>query len=203
MREVALNNPNLVNNVFDTQGHLVLGINKVIKTGFKGVKETAIKLKQKHSPNSEYAHFLDSVVVSCDAVKRFAERFSSLAIEMAGEELDEKRRVELLRISEIMAKVPWNPPENFYEAVQFTWFVQNVSLISMGIAGIIAIGRPDQFLYDYYIRDMENGIIDQDFALELVEEEEEHVALLKQWQERYPKPVAGWDQDLDPPSVLE
>ena len=170
MREVALNNPNLVNNVFDTQGHLVLGINNVIKTGFKGVKETAIKLKEKHSSNSEHAYFLDSVVVSCDAVKRFAERFSSLAKDMAGEELDEKRRDELLRISEIMAKIPWKPPENFYEAVQFTWFAQNVSLISLGIAGIIAIGRPDQFLYDFYIKDIENGIIDQDFALELVEE---------------------------------
>ena len=40
-------------------------------------------------------------------------------------------------------------------------------------------------------------------ALELVEEEEEHVALLKQWQQRFPKPVAGWDEDLDPPTVLE
>lgn len=170
MREVALNNPNLVNNIFDTQGHLVLGINNVIKTGFKGVKETALKFKQKHPPNSEQASFLDSVILCCDAAKRFAERFSSLAIEMAAEELDDKRREELLRISKIMAKIPWNPPENFYEAVQFTWFVHNISLISMGIAGIIAIGRPDQFLYDYYKRDIENGIMDQEFALELIEE---------------------------------
>ncbi len=40
-------------------------------------------------------------------------------------------------------------------------------------------------------------------ALELVEEEEEHVALLQQWQERYPKPDEGWDDDLDPPTMLE
>jgi rubrerythrin len=40
-------------------------------------------------------------------------------------------------------------------------------------------------------------------ALELVEEEEEHVALLKEWQERFPRPSEGWDEDLDPPTMLE
>lgn len=40
-------------------------------------------------------------------------------------------------------------------------------------------------------------------ALELVTEEEEHVALLQKWQERFPRPVSGWDEDLDPPTVLE
>jgi rubrerythrin len=40
-------------------------------------------------------------------------------------------------------------------------------------------------------------------ALELVEEEEEHVALLQQWQQRFPKPDEGWDEDLDPPTILE
>ena len=34
-------------------------------------------------------------------------------------------------------------------------------------------------------------------------EEEEHVALLLEWQERFPKPDKGWDDDLDPPTMLE
>ncbi len=40
-------------------------------------------------------------------------------------------------------------------------------------------------------------------ARELVAEEEEHVALLEQWQERFPKPEDDWDDDLDPPIILE
>ena len=40
-------------------------------------------------------------------------------------------------------------------------------------------------------------------ALELAEEEEEHVGLLQKWQERFPRPADGWDEDLDPPTVLE
>ena len=40
-------------------------------------------------------------------------------------------------------------------------------------------------------------------ARELVAEEQEHVALLEQWQERFPKPDDDWDDDLDPPTILE
>ena len=47
----------------------------------------------------------------------------------------------------------------------------------------------------------DDGVIKM--ALELVEEEEEHVALLQKWQERFPRPDEDWDEDLDPPTVLE
>ncbi len=40
-------------------------------------------------------------------------------------------------------------------------------------------------------------------ALELLAEEEEHVALLQEWQARFPKPAKGWDVDLDPPAMPE
>ena len=40
-------------------------------------------------------------------------------------------------------------------------------------------------------------------ALDLVAEEEEHVALLEDWLKRYPKPEEGWDDDPDPPMMQE
>jgi rubrerythrin len=40
-------------------------------------------------------------------------------------------------------------------------------------------------------------------ALELVQEEEEHVYLLEQWQKRFPKPEDDWDEDPDPPNIAE
>ena len=40
-------------------------------------------------------------------------------------------------------------------------------------------------------------------ALELLEEEEEHVALLQQWQKRFPRPADDWAEDFDPPNVSE
>lgn len=40
-------------------------------------------------------------------------------------------------------------------------------------------------------------------ARKLVAEEQEHVELLEQWQQRFPKPDDDWDDDLDPPTMLE
>jgi len=40
-------------------------------------------------------------------------------------------------------------------------------------------------------------------AREMAEEEREHVALVKAWMARVPKPEKGWDVDLDPPNVYD
>ncbi len=40
----AANNPNLVNNVFDTQGHLVMGHDTIVRQGYRGVKERARRM---------------------------------------------------------------------------------------------------------------------------------------------------------------
>ncbi len=40
-------------------------------------------------------------------------------------------------------------------------------------------------------------------ARTLLAEEEEHVRLLQQWQQRYPRPARGWDEDPDPPMLQE
>ncbi|MHA1148259.1 MAG: pyruvate formate lyase family protein [Promethearchaeota archaeon] len=167
IRELAINNPNLVDDVFDDQGHLILGHDLVMPIGYKGVKEQANRLKEQ---NPDKSAFYDAVIICCDAVRRFAERFSSLALKIADEETNSARREELIQISNNMKKVPWNPPEHFYEAVQFIWFSQNIALIAFGLGGIFSIGRPDQYLYPYYKRDLEEGRISREFALELVEE---------------------------------
>ncbi|MCP4760215.1 MAG: hypothetical protein GY870_00440, partial [archaeon] len=144
LKQAALNNPDLVNNIFDVQGHLILGINKVIEVGFKGIKEKALESKKNYEEGSEQSLFLDSVIISCEAVKRFAQKFSDLANQMAEEETNSKRKEELLQIAKNLKKVPWEPPTSFHEAIQFAWFTLDVALISQGVAGIIAIGRPDQ-----------------------------------------------------------
>jgi len=167
-KEVALNNPNLVNNVMDVQGHLVLGINNVIEKGFCGIKETAQVKKTLHAQDAGKTAFFDAVIITCDAVKRFADRFARLALDMAEKATDNRRRQELLTMAENMKRVPWEIPRNFYEAVQFLWFTQVMAIISFGVVGNFAIGRPDQYLYPFFKKDMEAGAINKEFAVALI-----------------------------------
>ncbi len=73
--------------------------------------------------NIDKYQFYKAVLIVIEAVKTYALRFSKLAKELAMK-ADEKRKAELLEISRICAKVPYEPAQTFHEAVQSTWFIQ-------------------------------------------------------------------------------
>lgn len=153
----------------DTQAHIVVGHKNVLKYGFRGIKENAHKRLESAKTESE-KNFLKSVEMVCDAVRNFSNRFSNLAREKAQNETDEERKKELLEIAEICERVPWNPPQSFYEAIQSLWFTQNAVIISYGAGSGITPGRVDQLLYPYYKKDIEEGKITNEMVLRLIEE---------------------------------
>ena len=153
----------------DTQAHIVIGYKNIFKDGFKGIKARAQE-RLKAVQNESEKNFLESVIITCDAMKEFSTRFSELASTMASEEEDEVRKKELSQIAEICKNVPWNPPESFYQALQSLWFVQNAAIISYGAGSGITPGRVDQLLYPFYKKDIENNLISIEDALRLIEE---------------------------------
>ncbi|MHA1379656.1 MAG: glycyl radical protein [Candidatus Helarchaeota archaeon] len=153
----------------DTQAHIVVGYKNVLKYGFKGIKEKAIKRAETAKPGHE-KNVCKSIEMICDAIRDFSIRFAELAKKKADKTNDEERKRELLEIVRICENVPWNPAQNFYEAIQAIWFVQNAVIISYGAGSGITPGRVDQLLYPYYKKDIEEGKITRDFALRLLEE---------------------------------
>lgn len=79
------------------------------------------------------------------------------------------RREELERIAAICEHVPWQPARTFHEALQAQWFTQLVSRLEQLHGGIINNGRMDQYLYPFYKKDREEGRLDEDQALELLD----------------------------------
>ncbi len=168
--EIAGNNPGLCMNVFDTQGHLIIGHKWLIGDGFAGAKVRAeAKLKEVGDDPDKKA-FLESVIICCDAAKEFAERYAREAERRADAEPDPARKKELREIAERCRRVPWLPPRDFREAMQWLWFTQALSCISYGVAGIFALGRVDQYMWPYLKADLAAGKITEDEALTLLEE---------------------------------
>ncbi|SHL48552.1 formate C-acetyltransferase [Desulfatibacillum alkenivorans DSM 16219] len=172
MKEILHNNPALVMNIFDVQGHLILGIKNVLSQGFLGIREQAEKglAEAKEAGKADDAAFYESVIISCEAAKILAERLARKAEETASEEDDPDRQRELLAAAKRCRHSPWNPPRTFHEAVQAMWLILLGGLVSHGMVGILAVGRLDQYLYPYYAKDVENGLIDQPQAVRLMEE---------------------------------
>ncbi|MGM0214850.1 glycyl radical protein [Enterococcus sp. AZ109] len=139
--------------------HLAVNYQEMLKVGLKGYKERALKEKAAldlTQPESigKY-HFYNSVVIVLDAVKTYADRFSALAKEQAAT-AEPKRQAELLEISRICAKVPYEPAETFQEAVQAVWFIQLILQIESN-GHSLSYGRFDQYMYPYMKADLESG----------------------------------------------
>ena len=153
-------------------GHVSVDYAKVLKIGFKGIYNYAKSEREKcNIYDKDYAtryNFLSSVMESCEAAIIFAKRYSEAARKMADECTDMTRRKELLTIAEICNKVPENGATSFHEACQSFWFVQ--LLVQTESSGhSISPGRFDQYMYPYYIKDIESGKITREFAQELID----------------------------------
>ncbi|MBC8014423.1 MAG: glycyl radical protein [Sporomusaceae bacterium] len=147
---------------------------KVLKRGFKGLKEEAQEKLAALDPMSavdsmEKAPFLEAIVIVCDAIVLWAKRHATLAAEMAVTELDATRKQELLEIAEICAWVPENPARNFREAMQAQWFTQMFSRMEQKTGTLISNGRMDQYLYPYYKKDIAEGRLTDEKTVELLE----------------------------------
>ena len=151
--------------------HLAVNYERILAEGLKGYEERTKKLKAAldfTKPESiDKNVFYKAVLIVIDAVHTFDNRYSKLAQDMALTETDAKRKEELLEISRICTKVPYEPASSFREAVQAVWFIQLILQIESN-GHSLSYGRFDQYMYPYYKKDMENGSLSEESALELL-----------------------------------
>ena len=151
--------------------HLAVNYERILKDGLKGyekrVKECKASLDLTDPDSIDKYCFYNAVLIVLDAVRTFANRYSVLAKKLAEKELNQERKLELLEMSRICAKVPYEPAETFQEAVQSVWFIQLILQIESN-GHSLSYGRFDQYMYPYYDRDIKNGNITETEALELL-----------------------------------
>ena len=150
--------------------HLAVNYDQLLKVGLKGYEEKTLAAKANLDltiPESidKYA-FYNAILIVIEAVKTYADRFSLLAKEKAENESG-KRREELLEISRICSKVPYEPAETFREAIQSVWFIQCILQIESN-GHSLSYGRFDQYMYPYLKHDLDLNLITEDEVVELL-----------------------------------
>lgn len=150
--------------------HLAVNYEKLLKVGLKGYEERTLEAKAnldltKPESIDKYA-FYNAILIVIDGVKTYANRFSLLAKELADKE-EGKRKEELLEISRICAKVPYEPAETFKEAIQSVWFIQCILQIESN-GHSLSYGRFDQFMYPYFKHDIDLNLISEEEVIELL-----------------------------------
>lgn len=154
-----------------TSGHLIPDYNMVLTKGFKGIYEETkaaydrLSGKDKKGPKGAQ---LRAMLESAEIPRDLAKRYASLCRSIAESESDDARKSELLVMAGNMDRVPWEPAENFYEAVQSLWFAHMLVMADEKYPGPgVSFGRLDQYLHPFYLKSIEDGMT-EDFMKEIL-----------------------------------
>ena len=127
----------------------------VLENGIQGVFDKINGSKQKYKDDNEKLVFLNCAEISLSGLVDMIKGYGA-----------EAERIGKLTEAEICRKIATEPPETFREALQLMWLV-HLSFTYNG-SGAMAFGRADQFLYPFYKKDIERGLLTFESATELI-----------------------------------
>lgn len=144
--------------------HLSLNYGRIIKQGFT-VLLAEIQEKLNQASTDAQREYYACAKVSAEACVRFIKRYAeTLRTQSKLEQAPHK--AELLQMADICDKIAREPAGTFREAIQFMWLLHIMASICWGSA--LSFGRFDQYMVEYYQRDIDSGILTKDEAMELL-----------------------------------
>ncbi|MDD6211700.1 MAG: glycyl radical protein [Clostridiales bacterium] len=154
-------------------GHTV-GSEKIYRKGFldrKAEIQAALdKLDFLNDPEAlEKQSELNAMLIDCDAIMILGKRYADLCREEAEKTDDPQWKEELLLLASNCDVVPAHAPETFHQAIQMYWFVHLAVTTELNPWDAYSPGRFDQHLNRFYEKDVADGILTRDRALELME----------------------------------
>lgn len=154
-------------------GHTV-GSENIYKYGFldykKKIQKTIEKLDFLNDKEAlDKKQELNAMSICCDAIITLGKRYAELAHKLAKVEKDPVRKEELLEIAKNCEVVPAHKPKTYWQAIQMYWFVHIGVTTELNPWDAFSPGRLDQHLNGFYIKDCEDGILNEERGLELLE----------------------------------
>lgn len=138
----------------------------ILSDGVGGILEKIHSSMEKYVDDQEKTTFLKSTEIAITAFGKMIAQYGEEARKTA-QNANETQQEQLLIAADICDRISVKKPETFREALQLVWLIY----IAFQYEGryAMALGRMDQYLYPYYKRDIESGILTREFAKSLIE----------------------------------
>lgn len=136
-----------------------LDYKKLLTFGIKGLHEHIDN--SAHNSEAESKAYYESLHSVLDTFTAVCDRFLSFLDTSLTSEANCSGQHRLTTIRASLVRIRTLPPENFFDAIQLT-------LIWWFMSGSLNLERMDTYLADYYVRDIEQGILCEEEALELL-----------------------------------
>ena len=146
--------------------HLAMDYQLLLEKGIEGILEILDEKISKLDPYigndaEKYEYYycckteLEGLASMC---RRYAEEAQKMAATAEGD-----KKAELLKLYEVLSRVPLKPARTFREALQ------SIQTYTWSLYGLYSFGKPDLYLLPYYRRDIENGILTKEEAQEFID----------------------------------
>ncbi len=154
-------------------GHTVLDDKIYHKGMFDFKREIQLSLENLNYLNDPDAYAkgeqLKAMDLCADGLIRFAQRYADRARQLAQQEPDPGRKTELGRIAKVCSRVPAYAPRDFWEALQYYWFVHLGVTTELNPWDAFCPGHLDQHLYPFYQQGLADGSLSREMAEELLQ----------------------------------
>lgn len=154
-----------------TSGHLVPGYDRVITQGWKGIHADLQQRYDALSPveqKGKKGAQLRAMLTSSTLARDLAQEYRKTLLELAAGEADPARKAEMQQMADNLNRVPWEPAQTFWEAVQSLWLTHMLVMSDENYPGPgVSFGRIDQYLNPLWERSLAEGM-DREFGKEIL-----------------------------------
>jgi trans-4-hydroxy-L-proline dehydratase len=154
-----------------TSGHLIPGYERVLRLGWKGIHgdiEDTYKALPETDQKGPRGAQLRAMMTAATMPAALARKYADLCQSLAVAETDPGRKEELVQMARMLSRIPWEPPETFWEAVQALWLSHMLVLSDENYPGAgVSFGRIDQYLLPFWQRSIADGM-DPEFGKEIL-----------------------------------
>ncbi len=154
-----------------TSGHIIPDYGRIIRAGWKSVHSELEQAYAALSPTDQLGKKggqLRAMLTAATLPRDLAAEYSKECTRLAQAEPEPFRKNELLQMADNLTRVPWEPAQNFWEAVQSLWLTHMLVMADENYPGPgVSFGRLDQYLFPVWEKSIQEGM-DPEFGKELL-----------------------------------
>lgn len=156
-----------INQKDHAQGHICPNCVEWLELGPAGYRKMAEEKIQTATEESQKL-FYQSISLVMEGAQNFIMRYHDLMMEKADSETNSDKKASMIKVAKNCKNLSKRPAKSFHEAVQATWFLF-VILQMESNASSFSPGRLDRHLISYYEKDIADGTLTKQDALEIIE----------------------------------
>ncbi|NLA87036.1 MAG: hypothetical protein GX847_07095, partial [Clostridiales bacterium] len=139
-----------------------LNFDKLVQIGIPGLEEEMRSHLRREKENNGDVILFECMLGALELLKEVCLFYRDQALQKASVEKDAARARQYEIMAQVLENITYKKPETMREAIQLVWIY---SLLTPQIE----FGRMDVYLGDFYVHDVDNGVITEQEALEMIQ----------------------------------